>query len=196
MAIRNLRRQATPPLNAPGTPDVAPIYVDSDDNKVLINPLGSGTTYRELATVGAATSLTAARALTSADANKTLVLNILAGGTFTLPAATGTGNKYKIIVGTTLTSGSLVVAVPNATDFFRGYALLANDTDGSASIFETANTGTVATESDTYTFNRTTMGIGTIGDWIEVEDIATAVWSAKVYAQASGAEASGWSVAV
>lgn len=44
MAIRNLRRQATNPLAAPGTPDSAPIYVDSDDNIIKVIPAGSGTT--------------------------------------------------------------------------------------------------------------------------------------------------------
>lgn len=51
MAIRNLRRQSAAPLNAPGTPDVAPIFVDSDDSLLYINPSGSGTTYKEIPTV-------------------------------------------------------------------------------------------------------------------------------------------------
>lgn len=137
------------------------------------------------------TTLTAA-----AHANRTVVVNAAAGATITLPAATGTGNKYKIIVGTTLTSGSLVVAVANATDYMRGFAILANDVDGSASNFETANTGTVATESDTLTMNRTTTGIGTIGDVVEIEDIKTAIFSVRAHAQASGAEATPFSAAV
>jgi hypothetical protein len=101
-----------------------------------------------------------------------------------------------VVVGTTLTSGSLTAAVASATDFYRGFALFANDTDGSASNFETANTGTVATESDTITLNRTTTGIGTIGDSIDFEDIATAVWAVHVRAQANGTEATPFTVAV
>lgn len=44
MAIRNIRRQATNPGAIAGTPNAAPIYVDSDDNILKIIPAGSGTT--------------------------------------------------------------------------------------------------------------------------------------------------------
>lgn len=189
------RRSGLAPNSSGAKANAAAIYVDSDDNKLKIVP-AVGTTEVEVLASYAPVSLTAARALTAADSNKTLVVNIAAGGTFTLPAATGTGNSYKLVVGTTLTSGSLVAAVANATDYLRGFAIFANDTDGTASNFETANTGTVATESDTVTLNRTTTGIGTIGDTLEFEDIATAVYTVLVRAQASGAEATPFSVAV
>lgn len=48
MAIRNIRRQATNPLAATGTPTASPIYVDSDDNKLKFIPASSGTTEVEL----------------------------------------------------------------------------------------------------------------------------------------------------
>lgn len=48
MAIRNIRRQATNPLAAAGTPTSAPIYVDSDDNILKMIPAGSGTTEVQL----------------------------------------------------------------------------------------------------------------------------------------------------
>lgn len=48
MSIRNIRRQATNPLAAAATPTSAPIYVDSDDNKLKIIPAGSGTTEVEI----------------------------------------------------------------------------------------------------------------------------------------------------
>ncbi len=44
MAIRNIRRQATNPLAATGTPTASPIYVDSDDNILKMIPASSGTT--------------------------------------------------------------------------------------------------------------------------------------------------------
>ncbi len=123
-------------------------------------------------------------------------LNLLTGAAFTLPAATGSGDVYRLTPSVTITSGTLVVKVANASDYMRGFALLANDTDGSASNFETANTGTVATESDTITMNRTTTGIGTIGDIIECEDIATNIWLVQVRAQANGTEATPFTVTV
>lgn len=48
MAIRNIRRQATNPGAYPATPTAAPIYVDSDDNKLKMIPAGSGTTEVEI----------------------------------------------------------------------------------------------------------------------------------------------------
>lgn len=48
MAIRNIRRQASNPGAYPGTPTSAPIYVDSDDNKLKFIPAGSGTTEVEV----------------------------------------------------------------------------------------------------------------------------------------------------
>ncbi len=123
-------------------------------------------------------------------------LNLLTGAAFTLPAATGSGDVYRLTPSVTITSGTLTVKVANAQDYMRGFALLANDTDGSASNFETANTGTVATESDTMTMNRTTTGIGTIGDMVECEDIAANIWFITVRAQANGTEATPFTVTV
>lgn len=122
-----------------------------------------------------------------------VVINRAAGCAVTLPAATGSGAKFRLFVGTTLTSGSLSVAVANAADFLRGQAW----TIGSANAgFLTANTGTVATESDTVTFNRSTTGLGTIGDYLEFEDIAANVWAVELDYASSGTAATPFSVAV
>lgn len=69
MAIRNIRRQATNPLAAPGTPTSAPIYVDSDDNILKIIPAGSGTT--EVQIIDASSSQTLS--------NKTMGAQLTAG---------------------------------------------------------------------------------------------------------------------
>lgn len=58
MAIRNIRRQATNPLAAAGTPTSAPIYVDSDDNKLKMIPAGSGTTEVEVIDASSSQTLT------------------------------------------------------------------------------------------------------------------------------------------
>ena len=58
MAIRNIRRQATNPLGAAGTTNVAPIYVDSDDNILKIIPAGSGTTEVQIVDASSAQTLT------------------------------------------------------------------------------------------------------------------------------------------
>lgn len=109
--------------------------------------------------------------------------NRAAGGTVTLPAASGSGALYRIAIGTTLTSGSMIFQVANANDYMRGQV----STSGSSGITVglTANTGTVSTESDTVTWNRTTTGLGTQGDYIEFIDFIANVW--LVYAEYSTA---------
>lgn len=62
-------------MAAPGTPNSAPIYVDSDDNKLKMIPAGSGTTEVEVVDVSSTQTLT----------NKTLTAPTISG-------ATNTGN--------------------------------------------------------------------------------------------------------
>jgi hypothetical protein len=197
VAIRNVRRQSSVPAQSVATPTAAPIYVDSDDNKLKIIPAGSGSTEVEVLQGYAPVVVTANTTLSAATHGyKTVVSNKVDGITFTLPAATGSGVKFKLVVGASLTSSSFVVAVADNTDYFRGRSVVSNDTDGSASNFETANTGTLATESDTMTWNRTTTGLATIGDMVELEDIATDIWSITAHVAASGTEATPFSAAV
>lgn len=48
MSVRSIRREASTPGNYSGTSNAAPIFVDSDDNKLKIVPAGSGTTAVEI----------------------------------------------------------------------------------------------------------------------------------------------------
>ena len=220
MAERYLYRGADLAPNSANSGKANTVRVDSDDDLLKWGTGTSGTTEKTAVDLSAAQTLTnktltapvitnptlsgttpisvtgATVTLGATHVGRTAVINSASGCAITLPAATGTGNKYRVVVGTTLTSGSLSAAVASGTDYLRGFALFANDTDGSASNFETANTGTVATESDTITLNRTTTGIGTIGDSLDFEDVATAVWVVHVKAQASGTEATPFSAAV
>lgn len=144
----------------------------------------------------AVVSLTASTSCTQAThAYRVVKLDAAAGLTATLPAATGTGDTYRFVVGTALSSNSYIVQVASATDYFRGQTFMANDTDASVSGFETANSGSVATESDRITMNGTTTG-GRVGDVVECIDIGTAVWAVRVFATGSGSEATPFSAAV
>lgn len=185
----------------------ASIYVDSSDSyKLKYSQNGSDkkvvdeTTTQTLAgkTVqGVAPIALAAATLTLAQATHDgvfVIVNRASGATITLPAAVGSGAQFKIIIGTTLTSGSLVVQVASASDFLRGEAYTFSG--ATASTFGTANTGTGSTESDTITFNRTTTGLGTIGDFIELVDIATGVWAIEADYASSGTAATPFSAAV
>lgn len=119
----------------------------------------------------------------------TVVANRAAGITMTLPAASGTGVKFHIVVGTTITSNNLIVQVANSSDVMTGTALNAADAGDTAVIFETG------ASDDTITMNGTTKG-GIKGDIIQLQDIATNLWSVFVRGSATGTEATPFSAAV
>ena len=137
-----------------------------------------------LVSVAADVTLTAA-----ANAGRTMVLGVASGATVTLPAATGTGNIYRFFVGTTVTSNDYIIQVASADDTMAGLAIVANDSDASASIFETAAT------SDTITLNGSTTG-GILGGTIEIQDVASGVFSVVARGAATGTEATPFSAAV
>lgn len=196
MSVRNIVR--TPTAKGYATPTSAPIYVDSDDNKLKLIPAGSGTTEVEVVLAGAAVNVTASTyAVTKAiNANKTTTLSLAAGQALTLPAATGSGDKYRFIILITYT-GASTIKVASATDYMIGTALLFADGGDTTVGFATANTGTVATESDTITTFATGNTTGGIkGAVIEVEDIATAVWAVQYISDAAGTEATPFSAGV
>jgi hypothetical protein len=98
MAIRNIRRQASNPGAVAGTPTAAPIYVDSDDNKLKFIPAGSGTTEVEIIDASSAQTLSNKTISGSTGAIQS------AGGVLT--ELTGDG-AYSISV--TLPAGSILV---------------------------------------------------------------------------------------
>lgn len=127
-------------------------------------------------------SVTASATLPSVDSGSTVVLNAAAGLTITLPEATGSFAKYRLAIGTTVTSNSYIVQV-TGDDVMAGMAHM-TDAD-----FNTAAT------SDTITMNGTTKG-GIAGGVIELEDIAADTWSVSARLPASGTVATPFSAAV
>lgn len=115
-----------------------------------------------------------------------IVLNRAAGCTATLPAATGSGNKYEFI-GAVDATGDQVIQV-TGDDTMAGVAFLGNDSAG-ASCFYTAAT------SDTITLDGSTTG-GLKGWRVECRDIAADTWAVLVMSEASGTEATPFSAAV
>lgn len=140
--------------------------------------------YQPINITGATLSLVA-----SAHGDATITANRAAGITFTLPASEGKGAYFRIIVGTTITSNSLIVKVANATDVMTGTAIFGQDAADTAVLFETAST------SDTITLNGSTTG-GIKGDIIELEDVSSGLWSVKVLGSATGTEATCFSATV
>lgn len=132
---------------------------------------------------------TASATLSAADANTVLLVNAAAGLTLTLPVAAATGRRYTIVIGTTVTSNSVVVRVANAAGTMTGLAVSAADGGATVNGWETA------ADSDTITFNGTTTG-GILGDKIELIDVASGVWSVNVFSSSTGTEATPFSAAV
>lgn len=118
-----------------------------------------------------------------------VVVERAAGSTITLPAANGSGFRYTFVVGTTITSNSLILQAASADDVMAGVIVGAADTDSSVNAWEAAAT------SDTITLNGTTTG-GIKGDTITLIDIAEGQWAVSGIIQQTGIEATPFSAAV
>ena len=151
-------------------------------------------------TFGASNEIAAGAAITLTAANNgnTIALDTAAGSVVTLPAATGSGVKFLFYVKTLATSNSHIIQVANATDFMIGLISGARINSTNAVLgFAAANSGTVATNSDTITLNRSTTGSVSKGEWIEVEDVLANTWQVSGMLSATGAAfASPFSAAV
>lgn len=136
-------------------------------------------------------TLTATATITQeAHDGKTLLMGAAGAAlTFTLPAALGTGAKFKFMVSVVNTSNYLI-QVANATDTMDGSILALQDAADTVVGWETAAT------SDTITLNGTTQGGVSIGDWVELQDIASGQWSVTGIVTASGTEVTMFSAAV
>lgn len=207
MADRFVRRNTALEPNQYQRPNANTIRVNSGDNTLRFGTGASGTseltvtdTTSSQVVAGKQVQGIAPVSVTAATLTMTqalhdgvyVVANLATGIAFTLPNATGSGMTLRIIVGTTLTSGTLSVVVARTADYMRGFAFTLSG--ATASTFATANTGTAATESDTITFNRTTTGLGTQGDFIELVDFAANVWAVEATYASSGTAATPFSV--
>ena len=124
---------------------------------------------------------------------KTCLLGEVGGNaalTATLPAATGSGAKYRFVVSVVNTSNYLIKETGN--DVMYGN-ILANSTGDTPDLGQPWPT---AVDSDTITLNGTTTGGAAIGDWIEVQDILADCWAVTGIVTASGTEATPFSATV
>jgi hypothetical protein len=126
-----------------------------------------------------------------AHAGKTIQLDTATGSTVTLPDATGSGAKFRFLVTVLATSNSHIIKVPDADNTMIGGIVIADtDTGGAASSFMAAAT------SDTITLNRSTTGSVSLGEWIEVEDVAANKWAVRGLLSGTGVVATPFSAAV
>ena len=106
---------------------------------------------------------------------KTILLDTAAGTTATLPAASGSGAKFRFAVSVTATSNSHIIKVANANDFMTGF-INVHDQDGTTAAMYKGD----GSADDTITMNRTTTG-GVIGDLIEIQDIKAKLVGIKLH---------------
>lgn len=115
-------------------------------------------------------------ALTKSYDNIIVVLSNAAGQAVTVPAATGSGNKFTVIVGETVTSGSITITAPGGSSYHGGTSIR-SAADNTASSFEATGT--------TITLDGTTTGGGR-GDKFEIIDIAAGIYSVQGLQNGSG----------
>jgi len=133
------------------------------------------------------TAVTAATYAATAElaAGRVVTLDRAAGQAVTLPAATGSGAVYRFFILTTVTTPSTTITA-TSSGTLAGAAVVANDTDASASIFETV------TGNNTITLNGTTTG-GIKGGMVTLTDVSTNLWHVATLGAATGTEATPFS---
>lgn len=158
-----------------------------NDNTLIINNGADQTLIPATKVVDA----TAATLTVTKDehAGRVVTLNRAAGIAVTLPDATGSGDEYEFYVGTTVTSNSTTIAVPDADNTMVGFVSTATTTAGNG-LHEAAG-GT----DDTITMNGTTTG-GIVGSYVKVKDIAADLWLVDGRLVGSGTLATSLSAAV
>jgi hypothetical protein len=124
-------------------------------------------------------------ALTQAlHANRVLYVTDVAAA-YTLPLATGTGDKYTIFLGATQTAASTIARA--GSDVIKGTAVLFHD--GGDTVFGAASS--TATSIDLLGTANSTGGM--IGAVYEFWDVASAVWACRIVSDAGGTEATPFS---
>jgi len=107
-----------------------------------------------------------------------------------LPAATGTGNIFRFAITVIATSNSHIIKVGSASETMQGFVFSKDDTSANVVGFFAAGA------SDTITLNRTTTGSVTIGEYIEIEDIATNKFQVRGFISNTGSPATPFSATV
>lgn len=120
---------------------------------------------------------------------KTIRLDKVDGVAITLPKATGSGLRFRILIGATITSVGTTIKVIDAVDVMRGLAFTLDD-DGVP-----PNCWAALSTSDTITMNGTTSG-GYQGDLWEFEDMKAGFWSVQGRIAETGTEVTPFSATV
>ena len=138
----------------------------------LTGPAASGTAaVNSPAPVPAGAAIT----LTAAQSNSTILLKTAAGSVATLPAATGSGNRYRFVVTATATSNAHKILAASSSDFLNGVAV-GHVSAGTTLTFSAA---AATAHSIQMPFAGTQPSGGFIGDWFEFDDVAANLWAVR-----------------
>ena len=218
MPARGFYRGATILGDAVGSH--APVYVDSDDNILKFIPAGSGTTEVQVVDASSTQTLTNKTLTSPTITSPSLTNPSIAGSTpvayttgtslsltqalhanrivyvtdvasaYVLPLATGTGDKYTIVLGATIT-GASTIKVANASDTFVGTAVLFADGGDTVVAFNAA-----ATDDTVDLLGTANSTGGIIGAVYEFWDVASGKWAVRIVSDAGGTEATPFSATV
>lgn len=167
MSIRNIRRQATNPLAAPGTPTSAPIYVDSDDNILKFIPAGSGSTEVQVIDASSVQTLT----------NKTFTAPVLNAPLITQSFTTISGDgAVAVASGITLLTKGSAAAITLAAPGAAGIGVVLTITTGSNFAHVVTFTGTTLNDG-TAGANTTWTAAAVKGSSITVVGTTAAEWN-------------------
>jgi hypothetical protein len=133
-----------------------------------------------------ATAATLAVTVAAHD-GRIVTLNRAGGIAVTLPAATGSGARFRFIVGTTFTTAGTIKVTGD--DTMAGNAIIAQDGGDTSVLFEAGAT------ADTITLDGSTTG-GLKGAEVELIDIAADLWFVRYVSAATGTEATPFSATV
>lgn len=127
-------------------------------------------------------------ALTVADHDgKTVTLNLATGQTITLPdstAAATLGARFKLFIGTTITSTNVTTITRDGSATFFGQVFQLADSGATLAAYELPGSTVITLGTSSNTTG------GTKGDSIYLECVASGVWHVLVYTTAAGSEAS------
>lgn len=108
-----------------------------------------------------------------------VALNAATGSAVTLPAATGTGNMYTVLVTTTVTSNASTITCAGSDKLYGAFFL------GSTTAALTAASIVALNANTIISMNGTTTG-GIIGSVVYLTDVATNVWLVEANLVGSG----------
>lgn len=149
--IRSITRN--PMVKGSATAASAPIYVDSDDNRLKMIPAGTGTAevvIQETSGAGLAEVVTATNVLTAAESGRVFFLSAAGGFATTLPAP-ALGLNYTFIVVTAPTAVGYTIVTNGAAEILVGGV---HDAGGAAGDVES----TLGATTITFVANQSVLG--------------------------------------